>query len=256
MENNESIENTESQETPEKVETEVNEVQPEGQEETSKEHTKNPRNSFSNRIRHKDKELHQLRRELEAEKAKNNAPARIEKPNEGDYNDPSLYESQKKKFDDQAREDLRKEAVEDYLVNQRYEDQQSTIRQNSENYIDGKDEAIETYKDYQASENFFIQNINQEVGNIVQDTENPYAIIDYFNKNKEELRKIANLSGLSAARKIGLIEAKLAKKPAKKERIPDPLPKAGTGAINPKVSLNESSQGDYNRRMNFPELYK
>jgi hypothetical protein len=94
---------------------------------------------------------------------------------------------------------------------------------------------------------------HQGIGEAVMDSDNPAAMLHYLGTHPDEALRIAKLSPVSAARRLGLIEAGLAAakdKPAKAvSNAPAPARTVsgagGGGARVYKSSIEASRAGDY-----------
>jgi hypothetical protein len=205
--------------------------------------------------------IEELRKENESLKAK----TRIEKPDPESFEDTSQYEKQRAKsqyekqrakWDDQQKEDIERKAIEDYKLQNEYQEEQRKAQKVFQDYQSQRAEALNEYSDYAKSENALGQAIQDfGVKNMEFDIlESPQAkaIVDHLGKNESELEKIASLYATDprrAGRELGKLEVKLDKKPGKKNEVPDPLPKGGgAGPVGKETS--EMSQKEYNIYMN------
>ena len=196
------------------------------------------------------KKMGDMERTIEHLKGKLDKQREIKKPNEEDFNNPELYQQQKQEYDNQQEERRKQEIIEDYKVNEKYQEQQHELQENRASYNRGREEADGRYKDYYESEGYMNHLIgekgNPQLFDIIMESKDSHAIVDYFGQNKEEGFKFVNLTERGAVRKIAQLEADLGKKPKKNDPLPEPLPKAGGGALDTSKNISDMTQKEYN----------
>ena len=88
--------------------------------------------------------------------------------------------------------------------------------------------------------------VSQAMAAVIQASEHGPAVLYHLGSNPEESARIAALDPLSAAREIGLIEAKLSlPKPKRNSAAPDPVNIVGDGGEAPPPNLENLSMEEY-----------
>ena len=230
------------------------EIKEEPKAEVKEEVKAEPKSDYQNGVDKKigtwRKKMGDMERTIEHLKEKLDKQREIQKPKEDDFNNPELYQQQKQAYDEQQDERKKQEIIEDYEVNKKYQEQQYDLQENRSSYNRGREEADGRYKDYYESEGYMNHLIGEknapQLFDIIMESKDAHAIVDYFGQNKEEGSKFVNLTERGAVRKIAQLEAKLGKKPKNNDPLPEPLPKASGGALNTSKNLNDMSQKEYN----------
>lgn len=184
-----------------------------------------------------DAELAQMRRELEQLKAKPQEPAKT-LPNGAP--DPDKYPAGR--YDPDYLE-----AVTDYKVQQRFEQQQASLlaQEKQRHVVAMEEKAKAALPDYTEKTAVMLSHPlaqSQQFRDILLDADNPAELGYFLGNNPEELDKIGEMTPTQAIRYIGRLEAKISntpveapkKAPTTAPKPPAPLGSAkGTGIKDP-----------------------
>lgn len=194
-------------------------------------------------------EKHEAIRRAEAAEKKLAEIERVKEP------DDESTDEQRKAYSNQQTEDIRREAVADYKIEEEAAANERSHKSVVNKYANKREKAVTRYKDYGKSEESIMDAMkyynNPALENLIMGSEDPTALVDYFGTNDNELEKIAQLSSNGAARLIGKIESKLVRAPIKTNTAPPPTTTSGeSGGGVVKKDINKMSQKEYNAHMN------
>jgi len=253
----------------EPVESVIKEEQ-EGKEESkekgSEEQKEKPKeNRYSKRVtelvakyRQEEREKKELQKELEElrEAKKLKKP-----PSPDDYEDGVVPEADQKKWDNQVREEIRKEEREKIKNESKAKKQREAFEKGKQNYIKSRSEYVKEYPDFHKYEVEIDEIVDQwqapEIQDIILKSKNGLEIVKHFGKNPDDLLDIASSSLSDRIFKMGQLTAKLQAKTVKKtSSAPDPIrsekgsaktiPVGKDAPYNPKVE----SWADFTKRRN------
>ena len=178
---------------------------------------------------------------------------RIEKkPQEDDFDTFDDYSKQNDRYSRQQQDDKQTEI--DRLADQKVAQRAAEARQleRGEIWAGHKSKGIKKYENFQDSEDYVVAVANHYrnpgIQELILDAEDPAAIVDYLGSNHKEAEKLAQVSLVSAARTISVLETQL--KPSKeKDKLPPPATKPGSGSsgFDPYTATQAEYNAHYNR---------